>query len=322
LQGIQGIKGDKGDTGDTGPAGADGADGLDGTDGEDGLAATIAVGTVTTGTPLSITNSGTSSAAVFDFVIPSGGGSYSPLDQRTNGFEYYNDFYTATLTAHPIAISTSGTTNNTIQSDANAGFNTLGTMRRTATSAGSRIGLNSTISLYTSSTIQTVQYRIKLNQLSTPTERFVYRVGFTNGWTQNYWTTTQAVFVYDNHVANAWPNNSVTASQNWQIAEGLTGDNGADMVAFDTGIPVDLNWHTFRIDFIPTTYNPSNSTTVGSTTLNYYIDDVLVRTVTKNVQTGRYIFTPGDVFNKLVGTTALTFDTDYMYFKQKPNFTR
>ena len=43
-----------------------------------GSAATISVGTVVTGSPLSIVNSGTSSAAVFDFVIPSGGGGVSP----------------------------------------------------------------------------------------------------------------------------------------------------------------------------------------------------------------------------------------------------
>lgn len=52
-----------------------GADGQDGADGADGQAATIAVGTVTTGEPgtnASVTNSGTSSAAVFDFVIPRG----------------------------------------------------------------------------------------------------------------------------------------------------------------------------------------------------------------------------------------------------------
>lgn len=57
------------------PRGADGADGQDGQDGAPGQAATIAVGTVTTGaagTPATVTNSGTSSAAVFDFSIPRG----------------------------------------------------------------------------------------------------------------------------------------------------------------------------------------------------------------------------------------------------------
>jgi hypothetical protein len=59
-QGIQGLKGDTGDKGDKG---------------DTGNAATIAVGTVTTGapgSPATVNNSGTISAAVFDFVIPQG----------------------------------------------------------------------------------------------------------------------------------------------------------------------------------------------------------------------------------------------------------
>lgn len=52
-----------------------GATGANGADGADGTAATIAVGTVTTGaagSSATVTNSGTSSAAVFDFSIPQG----------------------------------------------------------------------------------------------------------------------------------------------------------------------------------------------------------------------------------------------------------
>ena len=59
-------KGDKGDKGDTGTQGEPG---------KDGAAATVTVGTVTTGdpdTPASVTNSGTPNAAVLDFVIPQG----------------------------------------------------------------------------------------------------------------------------------------------------------------------------------------------------------------------------------------------------------
>lgn len=53
----------------------DGTDGINGQDGADGQAATITVGTVTTGLPTdpaSVTNIGTSSAAIFDFTIPQG----------------------------------------------------------------------------------------------------------------------------------------------------------------------------------------------------------------------------------------------------------
>ena len=53
----------------------DGTDGTDGTDGQDGAAATITVGTVTTGaagSAATVTNVGTSNAAIFDFSIPKG----------------------------------------------------------------------------------------------------------------------------------------------------------------------------------------------------------------------------------------------------------
>ena len=75
--GSQGEKGDKGDKGDTGTQGEPG---------KDGVAATVAVGTVTTGepdTPASVTNSGTENAAVLDFVIPKGEKGESALQIRT-----------------------------------------------------------------------------------------------------------------------------------------------------------------------------------------------------------------------------------------------
>lgn len=43
-----------------------------GAKGDPGTAATIAAGSVTTGTPAAVNNSGTQNAAVFDFVIPQG----------------------------------------------------------------------------------------------------------------------------------------------------------------------------------------------------------------------------------------------------------
>ena len=62
----KGDKGDKGDTGDKGDKGDKGDTG------DTGTAATVQVGTVTSGATASVTNSGTSSAAVFDFVLPKG----------------------------------------------------------------------------------------------------------------------------------------------------------------------------------------------------------------------------------------------------------
>ena len=63
VQGVQGVKGDKGDKGDTGTRGATGA------------AATITIGSVTTGaagSSASVTNSGTASNVVLDFTLPRG----------------------------------------------------------------------------------------------------------------------------------------------------------------------------------------------------------------------------------------------------------
>lgn len=66
------VKGATGETGATGPQGAQGVQGLQG---PAGSAATITIGSVTTsapGTSANVTNSGTSSAAVLDFVLPKG----------------------------------------------------------------------------------------------------------------------------------------------------------------------------------------------------------------------------------------------------------
>ncbi len=82
--GATGAKGDTGEqgptgaTGSQGPIGLTGATGATGSQGEQGIpgtAATITIGTVTTGAAGSeaiVTNSGTSSAAVFNFTIPQG----------------------------------------------------------------------------------------------------------------------------------------------------------------------------------------------------------------------------------------------------------
>lgn len=64
-----------GQDGQDGRDGSDGQDGKDGKDGKDGQAATITVGTTSTGQPgtnASVSNSGTSSAAILNFTIPRG----------------------------------------------------------------------------------------------------------------------------------------------------------------------------------------------------------------------------------------------------------
>ena len=73
--GVVGPQGPQGLTGATGPTGPTGPTGATGPQGPQGLAATVAAGTTTTGSPgtsASVTNSGTTSAAVFNFTIPQG----------------------------------------------------------------------------------------------------------------------------------------------------------------------------------------------------------------------------------------------------------
>ena len=76
--GPEGPQGDQGPAGDTGPAGPTGPTGPAGPTGETGptgTAATVTVGAVNTGsagTGVVVTNSGTSTAAIFNFTIPRG----------------------------------------------------------------------------------------------------------------------------------------------------------------------------------------------------------------------------------------------------------
>jgi Collagen triple helix repeat (20 copies) len=72
-QGATGPKGDTGATGPQGPTGPTGATGAQGPKGDPGTAATISIGTTTTGSTPAVSNSGTSSAAVLNFTLPSGG---------------------------------------------------------------------------------------------------------------------------------------------------------------------------------------------------------------------------------------------------------
>lgn len=143
----------KGDTGAAGQDGADGADGFspiatvskvgdtatititdengtttasvtDGSDGAPGAAATIAVGTTTTlspGSSATVTNSGTSSAAVFDFGIPQGA-TGSPGADGADGADGFSPIATVTKSGDTATISitdANGTTTATVTDGAN-----------------------------------------------------------------------------------------------------------------------------------------------------------------------------------------------------------
>jgi len=107
VQGPQGIQGPQGVQGPAGPQGPEGPEGPEGPPGQDGLdgapgdgAATIAVGTTTTGAPGTnaiVTNSGSSSAVTLEFTIPRG----TPGTNGTNGTNG-NDGVTPVVTVNPV----------------------------------------------------------------------------------------------------------------------------------------------------------------------------------------------------------------------------
>lgn len=81
--------------------GPQGAQGAQGAQGEPGAAATVNVGTVTTtvyGNPAQVTNSGTTSAAVLDFVIPQG----APGSEVTDVSSLTLDSITETAASFPV----------------------------------------------------------------------------------------------------------------------------------------------------------------------------------------------------------------------------
>ena len=95
-QGLQGIQGVKGDTGEKGATGATGPQ---------GPAGTVKVGSVTSasyGTAPKVTNSGTSTAAVLDFVIPQG----APGETTADVSELTANFITESTASYPTYTTT------------------------------------------------------------------------------------------------------------------------------------------------------------------------------------------------------------------------
>lgn len=117
LKGDTGAKGDKGDTGLTGPTGPQGLQGIQGVKGDTGAkgatgetgpqgpAGTVKVGSVTSasyGTAPKVTNSGTSTAAVLDFVIPQG----APGETTADVSELTANFITESTASYPTYTTT------------------------------------------------------------------------------------------------------------------------------------------------------------------------------------------------------------------------
>ena len=113
-----------------------GATGAAGTNGTDGAAATIEVGEVTTGaagTQASVTNSGTTSAAVLDFTIPQGADGASGVTDVTAGTPTEQNGYTVTPVTFNFEQGNSKTVNIQAKNGAGAGVQQNAIINRTAT---------------------------------------------------------------------------------------------------------------------------------------------------------------------------------------------
>lgn len=110
-QGVQGVKGDKGDKGDTGARGAT------------GTAATIKIGSVTTGAAgsnASVTNSGTASNAVLDFTLPRGN---DGKDGKDGGITV--DAALSDTSTNPVQNKAVNTAIDTVKNNMTLGFQTV-----------------------------------------------------------------------------------------------------------------------------------------------------------------------------------------------------
>ena len=112
-----------------------GATGAAGTNGTDGAAATIEVGEVTTGaagTQASVTNSGTTSAAVLDFTIPQGADGASGVTDVTAGSPTEQNGYTVTPVTFNFEQGNSKTVNIQAKNGEGAGVQQNAIINRTA----------------------------------------------------------------------------------------------------------------------------------------------------------------------------------------------
>ncbi len=340
AQGPQGLKGDTGNTGATGPQGLQGEQGPQGLQGIQGL--TGATGPQGIQGPIGLTGpqgpqgetgltgpkgdtGDTGPQGPIGLTGPagssSGGGIYSQIN---GGFEYFNDWSTANITGHPLAVSSVGTV--TTASELGT-TNTLfaphmGIISMGVTSSTARNGHQNSGTAYLSGRVaQTIEARVRMPaELPDVNNNFVFRLGFSNNWaeSQHFADSSQCVLVYDG-LGNTWLNGAgglpiAVASPNWQVI-------GSNRPAFDTGIPVSTNafiqnaFQTLKVTATPQSYLSDIYN------IEYFIDGVLVNSYTITLSANSQL-RPGYAINKTAGSTNRFIYIDYTYYKIDPLFTR
>jgi hypothetical protein len=134
--------------------------------------------------------------------------------------------------------------------------------------------------------------------LSTSLERYRISLGFGNIGT-NANDTNGIFFTYD----EGGTQNGTSASPNWQCVTSVSSVRTLTV----TSIPAStIAWQKFGIEI--------NAT---ATSVEFYIDNVLVATHTTNIPTGTsQLITPKIQISKSIGTTSRSFFSDYIGYKQ------
>lgn len=143
------------------------------------------------------------------------------------------------------------------------------------------------------------EIRTRVNTNSDGTDTFQYICGFIDQIT----TVNQqdgAFFLYDSQGVST----GSAASGNWQL---VTASNNVRTFTTSSVAIDNTNLQKLRIDV-----------NAAGTSVQFYINDVLVGTHTTNIPTGAARqFGLGAYLQKSAGTTARTADIDYMYLKMK-----
>jgi Lower baseplate protein N-terminal domain len=213
--------------------------------------------------------------------------------QRKYGFEYYNDFGSTPVTDG--TFGTSGTTTVAV-GDVNR-FGVIQFSTSTTTTGSARIATDASTAngVILSGGKFLYETSVKIPTLSTVSEEFSFAFGFT-GNTVTPTITNGILFSYDRlGVATG-----SAASANWQVATGKTSVRSYTT----TSVPV-VAGQWYKLTMI---------INAAATQVDFYIDDVLVKSETNNIGTqgGLTAF-----ILKSAGTTARTMQLDYLYIKQK-----
>ena len=213
------------------------------------------------------------------------------IETGTNGFYYYNDFFSG-LGELVSYISGNGATNSfniAVVSNNTPGINQM----QTGTTATGRAGFGSQIAcLLLGGGVLVCETYIRIPILSNATQQFILRCGLLDSFTGE---SIDAVYFRYADNLNSGKFQSVTRSNNVETAT-------------DTGIAVVANiWYKLAI-----------IVNANANTISFLINNALVSTITTNIPNaaGRQLGF-GSYLQKIVGNTNSVVDADYVKVSQK-----